>query len=148
MNPEIIASLKEEFARPTHFLSKLNNALALLKEELGENSWVGLYLFDEKKNVLFLGPFQGSPACEEIKPGKGVVGTCYAAKRPLYIDDVKKFPGYIACDSKTKSEAVFPLKLGEDVIGVFDIVSPKLDGLKDDLKILEEASSLFANSDY
>jgi GAF domain-containing protein len=148
MNPEIIASLKEEFARPTHFLSKLNNALALLKEELGENSWVGLYLFDEKKNVLFLGPFQGSPACEEIKPGKGVVGTCYAAKRPLYIDDVKKFPGYIACDSKTKSEAVFPLKLGEDVIGVFDIDSPKLDGLKDDLKILEEASSLFANSDY
>jgi len=148
MNPEIIASLKEEFARPTHPLSKLNNALALLKEELGENSWVGLYLFDEKKNVLFLGPFQGSPACEEIKPGKGVVGTCYAAKRPLYIDDVKKFPGYIACDSKTKSEAVFPLKLGEDVIGVFDIDSPKLDGLKDDLKILEEASSLFANSDY
>jgi L-methionine (R)-S-oxide reductase len=145
MNQEIIASLKEELARESRSISKLGNSLALIKEALGNDSWVGLYLFDEKNNVLFLGPFQGSPACETIKPGKGVVGTCYAAKRPLYIDDVKKFPGYIACDSKTKSEAVFPLKLGEDVIGVFDIDSPKIDGLKDDLKILEEAASLIAN---
>lgn len=126
-------------------ISKLGNCLALLKQALGADSWVGIYLFDEKSNSLFLGPFNGTPACESINPGRGVVGTAYAAKRPLYVDDVKKFHGYIACDNLTKSEAVFPLKLGEDVIGVLDIDSPKLDGLKDDLEILEQAANLIAN---
>jgi GAF domain-containing protein len=105
---------------------------------------VGLYVYDEKDNVLNLGPFQGSPACVQIKPGKGVVGTCYAAKKPMYIDDVKKFPGYICCDSKVRSEAVFPLVYNDQIIAVFDIDSPKIDGLKKNLEILSEIAAMIS----
>lgn len=124
-------------------LARLLNALSLLHEALGEGSWVGLYLYDEKSGTLNLGPFQGSPACYSIKPGKGVVGTCFGAKKPLYVDDVSQFPGYISCDPIVKSEVCFPLFAGENVIGILDIDSPKLDGLKEDLTILMAIAHLF-----
>ena len=51
-------------------------------------NWVGFYVMEEcgdsretdgisveKKEQLVLGPFQGKPACVEIKVGRGVCGT-------------------------------------------------------------------------
>jgi len=145
MNKDIIDSLKSELSGSGKSISKILNSLALLHNELGPDSWIGIYFYDSEANNLFLGPFEGSPACEYINPGRGVVGTCYAAKRPMYIKDVKEFKGYIACDKKTKSEAVFPMFLNEDVIGVLDVDSPELDGLKDDLDILSEAAKLLSS---
>ena len=145
MDQSIIASIQNELGGSGNPLAKMLNTLAILKEYLGEHAWIGLYVFQEKDNVLTLGPFQGSPACESIRPGKGVVGTCYAAKRPLYVPDVTQFPGYISCDARVKSEAVFPLVFGEQVIAVFDIDSPNLDGLKNDLPLLQEAANLIAD---
>lgn len=145
MNKVIVNEIRNNLEGEGNYLAKLLNSLSLLHEELGEHAWVGLYIFDEKANTLNLGPFQGTSACVSIKPGKGVVGTCYAAKRPLYVDDVKRFPGYISCDSKCRSEACFPLVYGDSVIAVFDIDSPEIDGLKDDLPLLEQIASLFAN---
>jgi L-methionine (R)-S-oxide reductase len=138
MNKEILDSIKAELNGAGSSLAKLLNTFAMLREELGEGSWVGLYVYNEKLNSLVLGPFQGSPACEEIKPGRGVVGSCYAAKRAIYVKDVSTFPGYISCDAKVKSEAVWPLMYDEQVIAVFDIDSDQLDGLKNDLPILDQ----------
>jgi L-methionine (R)-S-oxide reductase len=145
MNKEIIDSISSELNGSGNFLAKLLNSLSLVKEALGEGAWVGLYVYDEKENVLNLGPFQGSPACESIKPGKGVVGTCYAAKRPMYVPDVALFPGYISCDSKVKSEAVFPIVYQDQVIAVFDVDSMQKDGLKNDLEILSKVASLIGD---
>jgi GAF domain-containing protein len=145
MDKNIVEAVSQEVGGNGKSLSKLLNSLAMVKESLGVDSWVGIYFYDEVNHNLFLGPFQGSRACEYINPGKGVVGTCFASKRPLYVNDVTKFPGYISCDAKVKSEACFPLKYGEDTIEVLDIDSPKLDGLKDDLDDLEEIANLLAN---
>lgn len=144
MDKDIVSSIKSTLNGPGSLLSKLLNSLALVKENLGEGSWVGLYVYDEKENILNLGPFQGSPACIEIKPGQGVVGVCYASKKPMYIDDVKKFPGYICCDPVVKSEAVFPLSYNNQIIAIFDIDSPKVDGLKKDLDILLEIAMMIS----
>lgn len=145
MNKEIIDSVSAELRGSGNFLAKLLNSLSLVKETLGEGAWVGLYIYDEKENILNLGPFQGTPACESIKPGKGVVGTSYAAKRPMYVPDVTLFPGYISCDSKVQSEAVFPIIYQEQVIAIFDVDSIQKDGLKNDLEILSEIASLIGN---
>lgn len=145
MEKSIVDSVRQELNGSGNYLAKLLNALSLVKESLGEGAWVGLYIYDEKDNILNLGPFQGSPACETIKPGKGVVGTCYAAKRAMYVDDVHRFPGYISCDNRVLSEAVYPLMYQDQVIAVFDIDSCQLDGLKNDLEILSEIANLFAN---
>lgn len=138
-------SVETELNGNGNALAKMLNALAMVKEALGENAWVGLYVYQESENVLNLGPFQGSPACETIKPGKGVVGTSYAAKRPMYVPDVSKFPGYISCDARVQSEAVFPIVYQDAVIAIFDVDSPKLDGLKNDLDVLAQVAQLFGN---
>jgi GAF domain-containing protein len=145
MEQSLVKSVETELNGNGNALAKMLNALAMVKEALGENAWVGLYVYQESENVLNLGPFQGSPACETIKPGKGVVGTSYAAKRPMYVPDVSKFPGYISCDARVQSEAVFPIVYQDAVIAIFDVDSPKLDGLKNDLDVLGQVAQLFGN---
>jgi L-methionine (R)-S-oxide reductase len=144
MENDILKSVEATLQGKGNRLARLLNSFSLIRCELGEKSWMGIYFYDEKENLLVLGPFQGSPACMEIKPGRGVVGTCYAAKRPLYVNDVKTFPSYISCDAAVKSEAVFPLMFNDQVIGVFDIDSAKIDGLKDDLTFLEQVARLIS----
>jgi GAF domain-containing protein len=145
MDKSILQSIKNELAGNGNSLAKILNSLALVKEALGPDSWVGLYVYQEAENSLNLGPFQGTPACESIKPGKGVVGTSYAAKRPMYVPDVSKFPGYISCDSRVKSEAVYPIVYQEQVIAIFDVDSCRIDGLKNDLDLLGQVANLIGN---
>ncbi len=144
MDEDVLFGVRSTLSGEGDSLSKLLNSLALVKDNLGEGSWVGVYVYDEKKGILNLGPFQGSPACVQIKPGKGVVGTCYATKHPLYVSDIKKFPNYICCDPIVKSEAVFPLFSNKQVIAVFDVDSPKINGLKSEIEILSQVAEMIA----
>jgi len=53
-------------------VTSLANASALLFSETKGLNWVGFYLL--KGAALYLGPFQGKPACTRIPVGKGVCG--------------------------------------------------------------------------
>lgn len=144
MDKNVIDSLKSELRGPGLPISKIFNSLSFIHNSLSKGSWVGLYLFDKETGSLILGPFEGTPACEFIKVGQGVVGTCFASKKEIYVRDVSTFKGYISCDPTAKSEVVYPLWKGEEIIGVLDIDSPTIDGLKDDIQILEEASLILS----
>lgn len=105
-------------------ISILSNTAALLHES--ENHlWTGFYLVDEKKNELYLGPFQGPLACTKIPFAKGVCGTSWSEKKTIIVDDVHKFPGHIACSSKSNSEIVVPIFKDDKVVAVIDIDSEK-----------------------
>ena len=117
---EQIAALAEGCRKP---LPVMANAAALLWQSLPEINWAGFYLL--KNDTLYLGPFQGKPACTVIAAGKGVCGTAVAEGRVQRVADVHAFPGHIACDSASRSEIVLPLRDGEGkIIGVLDIDSP------------------------
>jgi L-methionine (R)-S-oxide reductase len=105
-------------------IATLANASALIKQSFPLFSWVGFYLL--KKNVLVLGPFQGSPACVSIQPGRGVCGTSFIKKETIVVNDVRTFPGHIACDSRSLSEIVVPMNKDGAIIGVLDIDSHAL----------------------
>ena len=81
--------------------------------------WTGFYIV--KEDELVLGPFQGPVACTRIGFGRGVCGKSWEEKRSIIVDDVEKFPGHIACSSKSKSEIVIPIFRGEDVFGILDV---------------------------
>ena len=100
----------------------LYNALALLHLCLGEGSWVGLYL--AKEDELLLGPFQGTPACERIAFGKGVVGTSFQKERTVSIPDVRKIENYICCDASAISEICVPMKVEGKTVAILDIDLP------------------------
>ena len=105
-------------------LNRLCNPGAAL-DELKVN-WFGFYLL-QAPGLLALGPFQGRPACMEIRVGRGVCGTVAESGESLVVPDVHAFPGHIACDSASESEVVVPiLTENGSVVGVIDVDSTEL----------------------
>jgi len=115
--PQVEALLN--FEEP--WFSNFSNVTAALKDAFDKISWVGFYLLKDGK--LFLGPFQGKVACTTIELGKGVCGTSASKKETIFVEDVNKFPGHIACDSGSCSEIVIPLINNEEILGVLDLDS-------------------------
>ena len=104
-------------------ITNLANISAYIFDQVKDINWAGFYLF--YGNDLYLGPFQGKPACTNIKMGKGVCGTSAKNRETIIVKDVHEFTGHIACDSDSESEIVIPIitKNG-DLFGVLDIDSP------------------------
>lgn len=103
-------------------VSNLSNAASVLFQGMEKINWAGFYLLEA--DVLWLGPFQGKPACVRIEVGKGVCGTAAAGGQTQLVPDVHAFPGHIACDCASASEIVVPLKKDGRIVGVLDIDSP------------------------
>ena len=110
-----------------NLVTNLSNLSALYKEYLPNTNWVGFYLLDEVNNNLVLGPFQGKIACTRIPFHKGVCSHCYTTRETIYVKDVHKFPGHIACDSDTNSELVIPIIQNDKVVALLDIDSIEFD---------------------
>lgn len=106
-------------------VSNLSNVSAILFENLKDVNWAGFYIAGEQNGEewLFLGPFQGRPACTSIKRGKGVCGTAMAERRSVVVENVLEFPGHIACDERSRSEIVVPVFRGDELFGVIDVDS-------------------------
>lgn len=58
--------------------------------------------------------------------GQGVEGLVASEGRPYRIPDVSKVPAYVAEDPETRSELCVPLKVGQRVLGVINLESPRL----------------------
>ncbi|WP_040792492.1 GAF domain-containing protein [Nocardia paucivorans] len=121
------------------------NLAALVYHSLPDVNWVGFYFFDG--NELVVGPFQGKPACVRIALGKGVCGTAAATRETQVVPDVHLFPGHIACDADSRSEIVVPLVHGDELVGVFDLDSPRPARFDDtDRQGLERVAETFVRS--
>lgn len=105
-------------------IANISNASAIINALIDRLNWCGFYLM--KNGELVLGPFQGMPACNRIKIGKGVCGTAAEQKNTLMIEDVHNFEGHIACDSASNSEIVVPIVKNGVVYGVLDLDSPEV----------------------
>ena len=99
------------------------NLSALVFHALPELNWVGFYFFDGKE--LVVGPFQGQPACVRIALDRGVCGAAASTRTTQRVEDVLAFPGHIACDAASRSEVVVPLVRDGELVGVFDLDSPR-----------------------
>jgi len=101
---------------------KMSTISVVLKKNFSYYLWVGFYRLE--KDELLVGPYQGSPACLRIPLSKGVCGKSAAERQTIIVDEVEKFPDYIACDSKAKSEIVVPVfNQHDELIGVLDVDS-------------------------
>lgn len=114
------------------------NFCALVYDFFDEVNWVGFYLLE--KDTLYLGPFQGKPACTEISLGKGVCGSSALKRVTLVVKDTSLFVGHIVCDSESRSEIVIPIIKDGSLLGVLDIDSPLTDRFQEsDRQTLEKA---------
>jgi GAF domain-containing protein len=68
--------------------------------------------------------YQGPVACQILEKNKGVCWAAFNKKETVVVEDVLQFPGHIACDSRSNSEIVVPLKNATgEIIGVLDVDS-------------------------
>ena len=124
-------------------MSILANASALIKQMTEDINWVGFYVLKEDK--LYLGPFQGKVACNVIEVGKGVCGRSAKTGKTIVVPDVTKFPGHIACDEASRSEIVVPIFANNELYGVLDIDSARLNRFQEkDVRLFEEAASVIS----
>lgn len=106
------------------WITDLANTSALLMLHISDINWIGFYLLESE--ALWLGPFQGLPACTYIPLNKGVCGAAATQKKSLLVPNVDEFPGHIVCDSRSKSEVVVPLIKNGLLLGVLDVDSASL----------------------
>ena len=123
-------------------IANMANVASMIQETF-QFWWTGFYRVID--NQLVLGPFQGPMACTRIKFGKGVCGTAWKESNTIVVPDVDEFPGHIACSSASRSEIVVPIKVNDEVVGVLDIDSEKLNTFDDtDRKWLEKVAVLLS----
>lgn len=118
----MINLLEGQLSSESDSIANLCNASAIINVIFHDINWAGFYIMRDEE--LVLGPFQGLPACNRIKLGKGVCGTAAMTKEVQRISNVHEFPGHIACDGASNSEIVVPITVGGEVKAVLDIDSP------------------------
>jgi len=89
---------------------------------------VAILLLDKDTQELVvkkqLGELSAGP---RLPLGKGITGTAAQQKRPIYSPDVSKDLRYVCSAESTRSELAVPLMVREEVLGVLDCQSEKLD---------------------
>lgn len=141
---EILRSADALTAGEQDGIANMANVAALLWEYLADVNWTGFYRMVDGE--LVLGPFQGKAACIRIAVGDGVCGAAAANGATQLVVDVHAFPGHIACDAKSASELVVPIKRNGQVIAVIDLDSPTLARFDaDDAAGIEALAELLAN---
>lgn len=120
---EQLADLYLKTADP---VARMATACAVLHHKQPHFFWTGFYrLLDGK---LVVGPYQGPLACS-VLPGPD--GVCWAAAtrgQTVLVPDVHAFPGHVACDARSRSEIVVPVRdAGGAVVAVLDVDSDRPD---------------------
>jgi GAF domain-containing protein len=120
----ITAQLAERFADTPDPIARMATAAALLHHKMAGFLWTGFYLLRE--GDLVVGPYQGPLACLVLKAHTGVCWAGIDRGETVVVPDVHAFPGHIACDSRSNSEIVVPLRdAAGTVIGVLDVDSTR-----------------------
>jgi signal transduction histidine kinase/CheY-like chemotaxis protein len=124
----------------------LKKALKLIRDQWGY-ALCAIFFLDQEKNELYVKQVSGlvveGVEKKQYKVGiDGIVGWVAKTGEPLYIPDVSKDPRYIRGSPEGRSEAAFPLKVRNQLIGVLDIESSERMAFdEEDLKVLSSFSS-------
>lgn len=95
--------------------------------------WVGVYLFDESKNDLWLHNYVGAPTEHaRIPVGTGVCGLAVAEKANQIVGDVTEVEDYLACNPDVRSEIVVLIRAGDEIFGQIDVDSNEENAFSED----------------
>jgi GAF domain-containing protein len=121
---EIAAVLADE----PNLTARMATVAAMLHDAFEAFFWTGFYVVDPARpRELVVGPYQGTLGCLRIAFGRGVCGAAAETGEIQIVADVDAFPGHIACDSRSRSEIVLPVRNGAGaLIAVLDVDSDRL----------------------
>ena len=101
-----------------------------------------VYLHDEERCEMVLAGVHGCDAhCKghRLKIGReGMVGYVASTGQTRYAPDVRKDEYYVPCHASIRSEVAIPLRVGENLVGVFTASHPEVDGFpRKQLRLLQ-----------
>jgi GAF domain-containing protein len=141
---DVLSSVRAAIERAPTSADALRHAVNVLKDEMPDYTWVGIYVLEGQD--LVLGPFRGKPSPHtRIALNQGICGAAASTKETIIVDDVDADPRYLACSLETRSEIVVPIMRGDDVLGEIDIDSDKKAAFGPaDRELLEAVAGLLA----
>ena len=115
----------------------LHQILLIVRNYFGISN-CAVFLKDASGTMLYCraqnGYDESNTRDQRLKIGEqGVTGWVAHTRMPLYVPDVTKEPRYLAANPAVKSELALPLIIRDEVVGVLDIESDKLDYFTDDM---------------
>ena len=107
-------------------IARMATACALLHHKMNHFFWTGFYL--RRDDRLVVGPYQGPLACAVLPAPDGVCWEGVRKGETVVVPDVHAFAGHVACDARSRSEIVVPLRdAAGTVVGVLDVDSDRPD---------------------
>ncbi|MDY6915714.1 MAG: GAF domain-containing protein [Candidatus Cloacimonadota bacterium] len=106
--------------------SRMSTIAALLHHKFKYYFWTGFYRLIQDE--LLVGCYQGPLACLKLKKNTGVCWKAIKEQKSIIVPNVHQFPGHIACDSRSNSEIVVPIKNFQNkLVAVLDVDSKDFD---------------------
>ena len=102
--------------------ARMATIVAVLHHKMESYFWTGFYTL--KSEDLIVKTYQGPLACQVLPKHTGVCWASIDQMKTIVVPDVRQFPGHIACDSRSQSEIVVPVRTLEgEITGVLDVDS-------------------------
>ncbi|MEN8007372.1 MAG: GAF domain-containing protein [Candidatus Krumholzibacteriota bacterium] len=122
----IFDQLVELFTNNDEPVARMATISALLHHKMPHFFWTGFYRLINGK--LVVGPYQGPLACAVLDGPEGVCWACVKRRETVIVPDVHAFEGHVACDDRSQSEIVVPVREpAGNVVAVLDVDSDQPD---------------------
>ncbi len=126
-------------------IARMATISALLYAKMPHFFWAGFYRLVDGQ--LLVGPYQGPLACSLLLPPDGVCWQGITGGKSIIVPDVHAFAGHVACDPRSQSEIVVPVRNeAGKICAVLDVDSDKSDsfGAQDQLGLEKIVSLVFS----
>jgi GAF domain-containing protein len=121
----IFDQLKSLMVKSSDPIARMATIAAILYHKMDYFFWTGFYLLHDGE--LIVQTYQGQVACLVLPQHTGVCWAVIDWQQTIIVPDVHHFPGHIACDSRSNSEIVVPVRnASNEIIGVLDVDSKVL----------------------
>jgi L-methionine (R)-S-oxide reductase len=118
----IYEQLKQLLSATANTDARMATIVAVLHHKMDYYFWTGFYCLDNGE--LIVKTYQGPVACQVLEKDTGVCWAGINRKTTIVVPNVHEFPGHIACDARSNSEIVAPVRSASgEITGVLDVDS-------------------------
>jgi len=121
----IIIQLEGLLSKPGDINSRMATITSVLHHKMDGFFWTGFYMLNNGELMVRL--YQGPVACQLLKKDTGVCWAGINQQKTIVVANVHDFTDHIACDARSQSEIVVPVRDKKgDIVGVLDVDSSEL----------------------
>jgi response regulator RpfG family c-di-GMP phosphodiesterase len=132
---EVLYEIDQGLVRSLELDAFLPHMLQIIREGFGYSNG-SILIFDPEQNVLRVraasGYLSSGIQVDVVAVGEGsVTGMAALRREVINVPDVSAYPHYLKVAEATRSEIAIPMILGDELLGVFDLESSKLEAFSE-----------------